>query len=289
MAVWTLGSINEDRFYSLPQLPGPGETVAAADHRIGLGGKGANQSVAAARAGAVVHHIGMIGVDGDWALGRLEGLGVDTRHVGRTDGPTGHAMIMVAADGENAIVVHAGANAMQDEARITAALNAAAPGDIFLLQNETSVQILAAGVARERGLQVVYSAAPFAIETTQAVLPHVSVLVLNEVEHAQLTAALGRPEGPEVVVTRGARGATWSRPGAEMIDQPAFTVSPVDTTGAGDCFTGTLAAGLDQGLDRPLAMRRAAAAAALQVARPGTADAMPARTDIDAFLALQGQ
>ncbi len=289
MAVWTLGSINEDRVYSLPHLPGAGETLAAADHRIGLGGKGANQSVAAARAGAVVHHIGMIGVDGDWAVSRLAGFGVDTRHVGRTDGATGHAMIMVAADGENAIVIHPGANAAQDEAGITAALKAAAPGDIFLLQNETSAQVMAAGVARERGLQVIYSAAPFAVETTQAVLPHVSVLVLNEVEHAQLTAALGRPEGPEVVVTRGARGATWSRPGAGTIHQPAFAVSPVDTTGAGDCFTGTLAAGLNQGLDRTAALRRAAAAAALQVTRAGTADAMPTRAAVDAFLAMQGQ
>lgn len=284
MTVYCLGSINADHAYRVPHLPSPGETIAAAALSRGLGGKGANQSVAAARAGARVVHIGAVGADGRWAVDRLAGFGVETGHVAEIDAPTGHAIINVDPGGENAIVVFPGANRALDPDRIARALAGAGPGDTLLLQNETSHQVEAAAMAVARGLRVIYSAAPFELAAVRALLPHVSLFLLNSVEAAQLQDGLGTLRGVEMIVTEGAAGARWHH-GEGQIACPAFPVQPVDTTGAGDCFAGSLAAALDRGAERAAAMRFAAAAAALQVTRPGTAEAMPRRDEVEALLA----
>ncbi len=290
MTVWNLGSINVDLFYRLPHLPRPGETLPASSHETGLGGKGANQSVAIARAGAQVHHIGMIGTDNAWVLDRLSGYGVDVTHVDRAEAATGHAIIMVDELGENSIVTFAGANYAQLVGNIEDALDAAKPGDILALQTEVSHLAEAAQIARKKGLFVVYSAAPFKPEIAKKMLAQVDLVVLNEIEAGQLAEAMGQPVEKipvaNMLVTRGARGALWrDQVTGDTNEVSAFAVEPVDTTGAGDCFIGYVLAGLDQGLARPAAMRLGAAAAALQVTRPGTADAMPARDEVDAFLA----
>ena len=132
---------------------------------------------------------------------------------------------------------------------------------------------------------MIYSAAPFVVAAVEAILPHASLLVMNAGEAADLRAAFGALPPMDVIVTRGAEGAEWISAGSEPLFVPAFRVVPVDTTGAGDCFIGTLAAALDAGADRPQAMRRAAAAAALQVTRHGAAQAMPLAEEVDAFLA----
>ncbi|GHE01848.1 ribokinase [Defluviimonas sp. 20V17] len=291
MTIYNLGSINLDHFYQLPRLPAPGETVATGGYSTGLGGKGANQSVAAARAGARVLHVGATGEDGDWALQRLESYGVDATNIACVEIPTGHAIINVDAAGENTIVIFPGANRTQSPEAIARALEAASPSDTLLLQNETSHQVEAARLAREAGMRVIYSAAPFDIDAVRAVLPHASLLVMNAVEARQLRDTLGQElsELPVkgVVVTRGGEGAEWISAGSEPVFAPAFAVKPVDTTGAGDCFTGFLAAALDAGRPPAEAMRFAAAAAALQVTRPGTADAMPSRDEVDSFLEQQ--
>ncbi|MFC7702670.1 ribokinase [Plastorhodobacter daqingensis] len=280
MAIWNLGSINIDHFYHLPHLPGPGETLAALGYATGLGGKGANQSVAAARAGARVHHIGAVGARDKAVLDQLAADGIDTTHVARVEGSTGHAIINIDPAGENNIVIHGGANLALDPAAVARALSAARAGDILLIQNETCCQAEAARIGRERGLRVVYSAAPFDVDAVRAVLAFIDILCVNAVEEAQLRAALGGVSGPELVVTLGAEGAEWR--GRARV--PAYPVTPVDTTGAGDCFTGNMVAALDAGLAPEAAMRRAAAAAAIQVTRPGTADAMPTAAETDAFL-----
>ncbi len=288
MTIFNLGSINADQFYGVPRLPGPGETVAATARRTGLGGKGANQSVAAARAGARVAHIGAVGMDGGWAVERLRAYGVDVRHVVVTDQPTGHAIINVDGAGENAIVIFPGANRAQDRARIDAALAEARPGDILLLQNETSCVRDTARLARAKGCRVIYSAAPFDAAAVREVADHIDILVLNAVEAAQLAAALGVAGDAlpvrEVLVTHGADGAVW-RGDAGIVEVPGIAVTAVDTTGAGDTYLGYFAAGLDADLPVEEAMRLAAGAAALKVTRPGTADAIPARDEVEAFLA----
>ncbi len=289
MSVYNFGSINVDRFYQVPHLPRPGETLSATGHETGLGGKGANQSVAAAKAGATVRHIGMVGPDGAemrWYLGQL---GVDVTHV-RSDGSvTGHANICVDPQGENAIVVFPGANREQSLARLETALAEAKPGDFFLLQNEVNMHQEAAKLARDRGLFVVYSAAPFRAELAREMLPLTDLLVLNEGEAEQLSDVLGLPLDeipvPNVLVTRGARGAVWhDQTNGSVTEVAAVPVDPIDTTGAGDCFIGYVVAGLDQGLSREQALGLGAAAAALQVTRSGTADAMPGRDEVDKFL-----
>jgi ribokinase len=165
-------------------------------------------------------------------------------------------------------------------------LAAARPGDWLLTQNETNLQVEAARAARARGLRVAYAAAPFAAEAVRAVLPHLDFLILNEVEADQLLHATRRPPGElgvaDVIVTLGAQGCLWLRDGRETAF-PALPVTPVDTTGAGDAFTGYVLAVLDEGMPMSEAIRLATRAAALQVTRPGAADAIPTRAEAEAF------
>jgi len=288
VTVWCFGSINIDYFYALPHLPVPGETLAATTVRAELGGKGANQSVAAARAGARVRHLGAVGPDGARALAGLAGYGVLCEGVQQVETPTGHAVIMVDPLGENAIIIDAGANRAIALAPVLSALEQAALGDILLLQNETAFQVEVARAAMGLGMEVIYSAAPFEVEAVRAVLPFVNTLVVNAVEAAQLLAALNTPfedlPVETVVVTRGSEGASWHARGTPDICVPALPTQVVDTTGAGDCFTGVLAAALSIDASPEDAMHFAAAAAAIQVSRPGTAAAMPARAEIEALI-----
>ncbi|MGR3290346.1 MAG: PfkB family carbohydrate kinase, partial [Paracoccaceae bacterium] len=157
--IYNLGSINAALFYQMDHLPLPGETLAAVAHSRGLGGKGANQSVAAARAGAKVCHIGAVGADGGWAIDRLAELGVETSGIAISEQQTGQAIINVDAQGENSIVLWSGANRNQSEQGISDQLTKALPGDILLLQNETDCQQLAANTGYKQELRVIYSAA----------------------------------------------------------------------------------------------------------------------------------
>lgn len=291
MTVFCLGSINIDHVYRLPTLPRAGETLSATSHTPGLGGKGVNQSVAAQRAGSRVVHIGAVGQDDPWIEAELARHGVAMDFVARVPQGTGHAIVAVDDRGENQIIIHSGANLAQSPAMIAAALSHARAGDSLLVQNETSHQVEAAQAARARGLAVFYSAAPFALSPLMAVLPHATHLLMNTGEAAALVAATGVALGDlpvqAVIVTHGARGADWIAPGHDAVFIPAFPVLPIDTTGAGDCFAGTLAASLDQGATALEAMTFAAAAAALQVTRPGAAPAMPTRAEVEAFLATR--
>ncbi|MEH6833468.1 MULTISPECIES: ribokinase [Falsihalocynthiibacter] len=290
MTVFNLGSINADHVYSVPHLPLPGETLAATGFSIGLGGKGTNQSVAAARAGSDVFHIGAVGPDGVWAREKLAELGVNVDGVSQIQTPTGHAIINVDANAENAIVLFPGANVSLSESEISRALEAGKAGDTLLLQNETSHQAFAAELAQKKGIRVVYSAAPFSIEAVRAVLPFVSMLAMNEGEAAQLCAALGTNienlPVPETLVTLGSKGAQWHGNGSNL-NVESFSVIPVDTTGAGDTFAGYFAAARDQGADVAQALKLASAAAAIKVTRAGAAEAIPARVEVDVFLSQQ--
>lgn len=284
MAIFNLGSINADNVYRVSHLPAPGETLAATTYERGLGGKGANMSVAAARAAARVVHIGAVGADGGWACKQMEDAGVDIRHVARlTDTPTGHAIINVDRKGENAIVLLPGANYAIPEDTLIAALSEAGPGDTLLMQNETTLQLRAVELARDRGLFTAFAAAPFEIKATSALLPWLDFLILNEIEALQLTGATGKiPAGlgiDHVVVTLGDKGARWYHQG-KVLDFPALPVTPVDTTGAGDTFTGYVLAARDRGMPMEKAIELAGRAAALAVTRHGAASAIPELTEV---------
>lgn len=290
MTVWNLGSINADYFYRVPHLPEPGETIAAASLDRGLGGKGANMSVAVARAGARAAHIGAVGADGRWAVDRLMEYGVDTRWIRETELPTGHAIINVDDSGENSIVIYPGANRDIPESVVGLALAEAEPGDILLMQNETNKQRFAAEIGSKLGLKIVYAAAPFSVAAITAILPQLDMLILNAVEMEQLHSATGLVPGPEmgvptVLVTRGADGCVLFEAKNEFKPQSfaARKVMAVDTTGAGDTFTGYFLAGLDRGMPVAQAIDLAMRAAALMVTRKGTADVIPDLREVQSF------
>ncbi len=286
MAIWNLGSINSDLFYAVPHLPKPGETLAATGFQRGLGGKGTNISVAAARAAAHVHHIGAVGADGVWAVERLLEYGVDTRFIVKSDAPTGHAIILTDAAGENLIVIHGGSNREIPLESVRQALSSAAAGDWFVCQNETNAQFEACQLAKDLGQKVAYIAAPFEAGAVQAVHPMIDLLILNSVEAEGLRSATG--QGPDdlgiadVVVTQGAQGCTWFSDGTET-SFDAVPVEAVDSTGAGDTFAGYVLACLDRGLQMTQAIRTAQTAAAIMVTRYGTADVIPDLKDIEDF------
>lgn len=286
MAIWNLGSINADFVYSVPHVPAPGETLASTGRQMFLGGKGTNMSVAAARAGARVNHIGAVGDDGRWAVERLLEYGVDTRNITVIGIETAQAIIMVDLHGENSIVLHPGANAEIPQATLQAALSEAETGDWLVIQNETNLQRTAASLGKKLGLQVAYAAAPFDAERVQAVLPYLDFLILNAVEAEQLAQATGQSPADlpvrDVIVTLGSEGADWY--GAEGKQHfPAIRVTPVDTTGAGDTFTGYVLAGLDRGMPMAQAIAQATKAGALMVMRHGTADVIPDLSEVQAF------
>ena len=286
MAIWNLGSINADYVYTVPHIPAPGETLAATNRKVFLGGKGANMSVAAARAATQVKHIGAIGPDGKWAKDRLLEYGVDTRHITTLETETAHAIIAVDANSENMIILHPGANAEIPQAVLQNALSEAETGDWFITQNETNLQRTATQLAKKMGLKVGYAAAPFDAERVQAVLEHLDFLILNAIEAKQLKQATRQnPQDlgvADVIVTLGGDGANWYGPkGKQHFD--AIRVDPIDTTGAGDTFTGYVLAGLDRGLPMEQAIGQATKAGALMVTRNGTADVIPDLSEVQAF------
>lgn len=255
--VWVLGSLNVDVVVRVARHPVPGETVLGSDAETAFGGKGANQAVAAALAGARVHLVGAVGSDaeGDAYRSRLVAFGIDVAGLATVPGATGRAQIVVAEDGENTIVVSPGANAAVGEAAL-AALRPAA-GDVLLLQLEIAADVVAraAALGRAVGARVVLNAAP-AVRLPASVLELADPVVANEGE----AAALGMPPA-ELLVTLGARGSRWG----DLVVDADQVERVVDTTGAGDAYCGALAAALAAGADRADAMRAATVAAARAV------------------------
>lgn len=295
--VLVLGSINSDLVVRIARLPRPGETVVGGEFAVHGGGKGANQAIAAARAGAAVAMIGCVGEDayGAERLADLQREGIETSGVRRLAGvASGVALIGVDATGQNLIMVASGANH-----HVTVAMGAALPcaaGDVVLMQLELPLPVVAAGLAtaRRAGALAILNAAPMD-PAAAALLPEVDLLVVNEIEAADLLGtAAGEVDaavlrrlaalGPrQVVVTLGAAGiAVWD--GAVAWRLPALPVTPVDTTGAGDAFCGVLAAGLAAGLDLASAARRGIIAGGLAVTRPGAQSSLPTRAEIEAAL-----
>lgn len=278
-----VGSTNVDITLHLDHRPAAGETVVARSRAIGTGGKGANQALAAARAGADSVLVSAVGEDGDRALALLDRHGVDLRHIRRVPGATGEALVLVTADGENSIVVVGGANDALDPDTVCAVLGASCvPGSVVLLQCEIPAATVAAAVrcAAGRGGRVVLNLAP-PRPVSQDVLAVCDPLVVNETEAAAVSglpvtdldqartaarALAGRCRS--VVVTLGAAGAVVAR-GTAVDHLPGEAALVVDTTGAGDAFVGTLAARLACGDDLTAAVRAGNLAGARAVEHPG--------------------
>ncbi|TGD90643.1 ribokinase [Mycolicibacterium sp. CH28] len=278
--VCVVGSVNVDRFFNVAALPGPGETVLASAVSTAPGGKGGNQAVAAARAGAAVQFVGAVGADPAGADLRAHlsanGVGLD----GLTDlsAPSGAAVILVDDRGENLIVVAPGANAHLTLSSATARA-VIADCDVLLLQLEIPIAtaVAAAHEARSVGATVIVNASPVSTDSALGELARAAdVVIVNEAEEAHWTWPT-----THVVVTRGARGATYRGPHGD-IDVAAPPVEAVDTTGAGDVFAGVLAADWATGHRR--ALLRACAAGALATLVPGAGDCAPVSEAIDDVL-----
>ena len=292
------GSVNIDLVTQVERIAAPGETVMGEAYVTIPGGKGANQALAARRAGADVLMVGAVGRDGfaETALGLLRRAGVDLSCIAAVDAPTGAAFIAVDARGANAITVAAGANARARAAQLG---DATLPGGLLLLQREVpdAEAEAAARIARDRGLRTVLNLAPSG-PLPDSYLALVDVLVVNEHEAADLAAALGLPDDhaglaahaaerfgiAATVVTLGAEGAVgWDRGTEHRV--PCPKVEARDTTAAGDSFVGFFAAALEAGLPFPAAMARGTAAGSLACTVEGAQTSIPDAAAVDRLLA----
>lgn len=295
MTIYCFGSINIDRIYHVPEIPAPGETLRACGVDVGLGGKGANTSVALARAGARVVHIGAVSQDAadDWVLEQMAASGIGLCHVARLDLPTGHAIVQVAESGENAITIFPGANEALTADMIDAGLAGAGPGDWLVLQNETNGGEGAARTARALGLKVGYVAAPFDVEAVTAMLPFVDLIAMNAGEAAAFETRLGRSVSsadlPDILVTHGAEGAVYHGRDQSRVSHPAVRVDTVvDTTCAGDTYFGYFVQAIAAGEPLSHAMAIASAAAAISVTRKGASRSIPTLDEVRSAMGRKG-
>ena len=283
--ILNFGSINIDYVYRLQTLPQAGETLSCQGFARYLGGKGINQSIAIARAGGTVKHIGAVGADGAFALAQIADMGLDTNDIRVTDTNTGHAVICLDKQGENHIIIHAGANAELTENQINSALDAnpqtpePPPNSQWVvIQNETNLTEYIAKSAKQRGLSLAYSAAPFDAVACQTILPYLDILAVNETEATALSHAMKTPitdlKIPTLLITKGAKGAElWQNGGC--ISVRGLPVKAIDTVGAGDTFFGSFIARLQNSETPQEALNYAASAAALQCTQKGAATAIP--------------
>jgi ribokinase len=296
MAVINFGSINIDHVYQVEHFVQPGETIASSHYQCLLGGKGANQSIALARAGSEVLHVGKINeVDVAFKQTMIRD-GIDCKHITCTETASGHAIIQITPSAENAIVLFGGANHEITHKDIMDALDTVKPEDWVLTQNETNNidQVLAQ--AKAKGLRVAFNPAPM----TESVkhLPHecIDLLIVNEVEAEELSGRkdLDKIEAyfredwshAEVLITLGKVGVRMLKKD-KTIDVPAFEVDAVDTTAAGDTFIGYFLSAYSNHTDSKTALIRACAASALAVMKLGAAQSIPNEEDVNRFLAKQ--
>jgi len=302
MSIAVVGSINMDVTAYMYRLPKPGETLHGKDYIVGLGGKGANQAVAARKLGSAVAFIGRIGADdfGKGAERALSGYGLDLSLIRKDeDGATGIAIINVGEGGENYISVVAGSNFRVDASDVEKGRSALEKAKVLLLQLEVPLEasLAAAAIVHGAGGTVILDPAP-AKDLDPSVLAAVDIITPNETEAGLM---LGwQPQTPEeglkaarelrargvktAVVKLGGKGLAVAGAGIEAI-LPAFKVTPIDTVAAGDSFNGGLAHALEQGMALEQALRFAAACGALSTTKKGAAEAAPTKAEVEAFIA----
>lgn len=294
--ITVFGSINMDLIATTERLPKPGETVAGNSFATAAGGKGANQALAARRAGRYVHMAGAVGKDAfaEGALELLDGAGTDLSRVNHVEGPTGTALILVGGDGENMIAVIPGANGKVSSDNAEAAVNAMNEGDILMLQLEVPVEAVerALAASRAKGITSILNLAPL-VPDAPRLGRLADIVIANETEFERLAgqenmsagdreAALERlhaETGQTLIVTLGGDGVIAIRDG-QISRAQGLVIEPVDTVGAGDTFCGYFAASLDEGLDFNSALRRAAVAGSLACLKAGAQPSIPLAAEV---------
>ncbi len=290
--VLNFGSINVDHVYTVDHFVRPGETIRCQEYRRFAGGKGLNQSIALAQAGAYVYHAGKVGADNTWLKTLLEDKGVDTRFVEAIDGPSGHAIIQVDAAGENTIIIAGGANQLIRETDVQRIVAEFGPNDYLLVQNEVNAVPQIIQAAKAKGMTVAFNPAPMSPSVSNFPLELVDILIMNESEARSLTVECEADRIYEslnqrfpqlaIVLTLGHKGAAYFSPHTRF-SLPAERVQVVDTTGAGDTFIGFFLAEFIKTGDPKAALATATCAAAICVTRHGAADSIPSRREIKEF------
>ena len=314
MKILNFGSLNIDYVYRVAHILQPGETLKAGEMEVFPGGKGLNQSIAAARAGAEVYHAGMVGADdGGFLLDVCRENQVNTDYIRRAEGKSGHTIIQVDDNAQNSILLYGGGNRKITEDFIGEVLAGFGKGDILVLQNEINLLDVVIDRAYEKGMKIVLNPSPFDEGLDGCDLSKVSVFLVNEIEAGLLAGENGEDgegsgkgedresggkecengedgaklvdkilkkyPGAQAVVTMGAQGAFYGQ-GSFRHFQRSFPVKAVDTTAAGDTFTGYFVYGLMKGEAIEVIMKRAAMAAAVAVSRKGAVPSIPKREEI---------
>lgn len=296
MKILNFGSLNVDYIYEVEHFVRPGETISSKSLTLATGGKGLNQSIALARAGAEVWHAGAIGQTDEAMLkDLLRDSGVHTEFIQLLAEPSGHAIIQVDDQGSNCIVLYGGANQKIHRDFVDKVLENFEAEDILLLQNEISSIDYIMEKAHERGMRIYLNPSPANELLNKYPVNHVDTLILNEVEGAQLTGQtapeqilavlLEKYSGIKVVLTLGEQGVIYTD-GALWENHGIFPTKVVDTTAAGDTFTGYFIAATAKGIDIRTTLKYASAAAALSVSKLGAAASIPTLKEVDCFLAL---
>jgi ribokinase len=292
MTIYNFGSLNIDHVYRIDHSAAPGETVACDDFSMYAGGKGANQSIAIARAGGTVCHVGKIGYDGLWMVENMKNDGVDTQNIFTSTKPTGHAIVMVDRFGQNSIVIYGGTNKDITTDEIDTVLSKCQPKDIVLLQNEISNVGYLISQAADIGLEVVFNPAPMTSDVFSYALENISMLIINEREGQMLSgktvhediisAIIKKYPHSKVVLTLGENGAVYAD-GSSRVVVHGCQVDVVDATGAGDAFIGYMLAGIQKGKPIEYCMSFANKAAALSVTRKGATASIPMFNEVEIF------
>lgn len=293
MKIVSFGSLNLDHVYSVPHFVCPGETLMSGDYKLCFGGKGLNQSVAAVRAGAEVFHAGTAGQGGEVLVDFLKENNVDTSLMKSVSVSQGHAIIQVSPEGENCIMLYQGSNFAVDKEYVDAVFSEVKGPGYVILQNEISELAYIIDKAVSSGFEVVLNASPYNSTIDELDLGKISWLFINEIEGAAITGKHSEEDIINdlhskynqlgIVLTLGSKGSVCVK-GHNRVSRGIFKVPVVDTTGAGDTFTGYFVAALAKKFTLEDVVKYASAAAAIAVSAPGAAQSIPCWEDVEKFL-----
>lgn len=289
MKVLNFGSLNLDYVYQVESILIPGETQASKDRQTFCGGKGLNQSIALAKAGIPVYHAGMIGEEGDILLETCKENGVNTEFIRQIPGPGGHTVIQVDKDGQNCILLFGGANRSITREFVDEVLASFEKGDIILLQNEINELDYIIDKASEKGMMIILNPSPFDDNLKVCDLTKVSLFLVNEIEGYQITgekepekilaAVKEKYPSAKIVLTLGGEGSAYQDE-TGIYHQGIFKVKAVDTTAAGDTFTGYFISSIIDGMPVQEGLELAAKASAIAVSRPGATASIPLKKEV---------
>ena len=290
MKVLNFGSLNLDYVYSVDHMVTPGETLASYGMNVFCGGKGLNQSIALAKAGVEVYHAGLIGEEGEILLKTCQEGGVDSRYIRKTTEKSGHTIIQVDKDGQNCILLYGGANQSITREYVDEVLSHFEKGDILLLQNEINLLDYIINQAYEKGMMIILNPSPYNEKLDSCDFKKISMLLLNEVEGAQVTGEKDEKKilvrlkelypDMQVVLTLGKDGSVYQYKD-QVYRQGIFSVQAVDTTAAGYTFTGYFISSILEGMPVDEGLKLAAKASAIAVSREGATASIPVKAEVE--------